>query len=148
MPTIDKNGKSLTFDDPYEAYVGHPRTAGSHAKVLRLAREHDIPLMHTLKQLSYWSALHLGNAGLEAMKKRGRLQKGMVADITIFDAKTVTDNATHELGKQGLPSSGIPYVLVNGTVVVNDSKVLRVFPGQPIRYPTEESGRFEAVEPH
>ena len=30
--------------------------------------------------------------------------------------------------------TGIPYVIVNGTVVVKDSKVLKdVFPGQPIR---------------
>jgi hypothetical protein len=34
----------------------------------------------------------------------------------------------------GLPSTGIPYVVVNGTVVVRDSKVLDgVFPGEPIQ---------------
>ena len=36
-----------------------------------------------------------------------------------------------------------PYVLVNGAVVVGDSAVLRdVFPGQAIRFPTEDEGRF------
>ena len=56
----------------------------------------------------------------------------MDADITIFDPKTVTDNATPQDG--GLPSTGIPYVIVNGTVVVKDSRVLKdVFPGLPIR---------------
>jgi hypothetical protein len=35
---------------------------------------------------------------------------------------------------QGLPSTGIPYVIVNGTVVVKDSKVLKdVYPDHPIR---------------
>ena len=68
------------------------------------------------------------------MKLRGRLKPGAVADITIFDPATVTDNATFEEGKNSLPSSGIPYVLVNGTIVVKDSKVLKdVYPGQPIR---------------
>jgi hypothetical protein len=34
----------------------------------------------------------------------------------------------------GLPSTGIPYVLVNGTVVVRDSEsVGDVFPGKPIK---------------
>jgi hypothetical protein len=37
-------------------------------------------------------------------------------------------------------------VLVNGTVVVKDSKVLPdVYPGQPIRFPVEENGRHEKL---
>jgi len=39
-----------------------------------------------------------------------------------------------EQGKNSLPPTGIPYVVVNGTVVVKDSKVLKdVYPGRPIR---------------
>ena len=73
--------------------------------------------------------------------------KGMIADITIFDPATVTDNASIKVGTNGLPSTGIPYVIVNGTIVVKDSKVLKdVNPGQPIRYPEESKGRFEPVE--
>jgi N-acyl-D-glutamate deacylase/dihydroorotase len=42
----------------------------------------------------------------------------------------------------GLPSTGIPYVVVNGTVVVKDSKALgHVFPGQAIRGPVQSSNR-------
>ena len=134
MPTTDANGESLAWDAPYSSFVGHPRTAGSHAKVLRLAREEGVPLMHTLKQLSYYSALHLGRAGLVSMSERGRIQEGMVADLTLFDPETVTDNATHAPGEQGNPSTGIPFVIVSGEVVVEDSKVREVFPGQAIRY--------------
>jgi hypothetical protein len=37
-------------------------------------------------------------------------------------------------------------VLVHGTIVVKDSRVLKgVFPGQPIRFPLEEKGRFVPV---
>jgi len=62
---------------------------------------------------------------------------GMDADITIFDPKKVKDNSTNAMG--GLPSTGIPYVIVNGTVVVKDSKVLKgVYPGQPIRASVKE----------
>ena len=40
----------------------------------------------------------------------------------------------YPIGKAGLPSTGIPYVVVNGTIVVKDSEVLKdVYPGQPIR---------------
>ena len=38
-----------------------------------------------------------------------------------------------EIGKNSIPSTGIPYVIVNGTVVVDDSKVQRVAPGVAIR---------------
>ena len=41
--------------------------------------------MFTLSQLSYWHAKHLGDAGIDAMKIRGRMQEGRVADIVVFD---------------------------------------------------------------
>jgi hypothetical protein len=144
MPTVNSQGALLTWDSPYEEYSGHPRTAGTHARVLRMSREMDVPLMLALSQLSYWPAKHLGDTGLKAMQVRGRIQEGMVADITIFDPKKVKEHATYKAGSNGLPSTGIPYILVYGTIVVKDSRVLKgVTPGQPIRFPVEKKGRFE-----
>lgn len=146
MPGLDVDGNRLNWDAPYEDYAGHPRTAGTHAATLRIARENGVPLMHTLRQLSYWAAKHIGDTGLKAMQERGRMQEGMVADITIFDPEKVTEHATFKSGTSGLASTGIPYVLVNGAVVVNDSKVLKdVNPGQSIRFPVEKEGRFVPV---
>jgi len=142
MPLIPDDG--LSWDTPYEELPNtHPRLAGSYARALRLARENDIPLMQILAMASYNSAEPLGKMGLVAMQERGRMQEGMVADITVFDPKTVTDNATYAKGT--VPSTGIPYVVVNGTLVVDDSKVLKgVNPGQPIRFEPTKS-RFETV---
>ena len=151
MPGTDINSKILNANAPFTDYVGHPRTAGSHAASFRLGRENGVPLMQTISQNSYWSALHLGEAGLEAMQLRGRIQEGMIADITIFNPDTITDNATYVLGENGLPSTGIPYVLVNGVIMVKDSEVQRGnYPGQPIRYPIEEKGKWVplAKEPY
>lgn len=146
MPGLDIKGNRLGWDAPYEDFAGHPRAAGTHATALRVARENGVPLMHTIGQLSYWSAKHIGDTGLKAMQERGRMQEGMVADIAIFDPQKVTEHATFKSGTNGLPSTGIPYVLVNGTIVVRDSKVLKdVYPGQPIRFPIEETGRFVAA---
>ena len=62
------------------------------------------------------------------------LKVGADADITIFDPDSVRDNSTLDKGKNGAPSTGIPYVIVNGTVVVVNSKVLKgVYAGRPIR---------------
>ncbi len=144
MPGLDVEGNRLTWDSPYEEYAGHPRAAGTHAAALRVAREHGVALMHSLAQLSYWSAKHIGDTGLKAMQERGRMQEGMVADITIIDPENVTEHASYKTGANGLPSTGIPFVLVHGTIVVKDSKVLAdVYPGQALRFPVEEKGRFE-----
>ena len=70
----------MNRDDDPALFSGHPRTAGTHSKVLRMGREEGVPLNFTLAQLSYWSGLHLGDAGLEFMQERGRMQEGMVAD--------------------------------------------------------------------
>jgi len=145
MIGVGTDGKFLPWDADYSKYAGNPRTPGAMAKALRLGREQGVPLMFTLAQLSYWSALHLGETGLQNMKDRGRVQVGKIADLTLIDPDKVTDNSTMKKGEQGLPSTGLPYVIVNGTIVVKDSKVLPVKPGKPIRFPVEEKGRFKAV---
>ena len=136
---------SLPITTPYDKVPNtHPRLSGTRGTCLRLARENDIPLMHIISAASYNPANYLGKTGLKAMQERGRLQKGMVADITILDPATVRENSTYAEGTK--PTTGIPYVIVNGTVVVRNSEVLtNVNPGQPIRFPVEEKGRFESL---
>lgn len=145
MVGLGSDGKLLPWDADVSRYAGHPRTAASYSTTLQLARENGVPLMFTLSQLSYWNAKHLGDTGLEAMKERGRVQVGKIADLTLFNPQTVKANATYKAGENGLPPTGIPYVIVHGTVVVENSKVLPVKPGQPIRFPVEAKGRFEPV---
>jgi cytosine/adenosine deaminase-related metal-dependent hydrolase len=143
MPLVPDEG--LTWDTPYEKFPNaHPRFSGSFAKVLRLARENNIPLMQAVSMTSYNYAKPLGDMGLKAMKVRGRMQEGMVADITIFDPETVKDNATYAQGT--LPSTGIPHVIVNGIVVMKNSEPIKRFDaGQPIRFEVQDKGRFESL---
>jgi N-acyl-D-glutamate deacylase len=132
-------GPAIAWDTPYDGVNGHPRGAGAHARVLRWVREGklDISLNLAISKMSYMIADFMEENGVEQMANKGRMQEGKDADITIFDPETVTDNSTMKDG--GLPSTGIPYVIVNGTVVVKDSKVLKgVYPGQPVRNPTKK----------
>ena len=100
--------------------------------------------MQAVSMTSYNYAKPLGDMGLKAMQVRGRMQEGMVADITIFNAETVTDNATYAKGT--LPSTGILHVLVNGVIVMKDQEPLKgVNPGQPIRFEVQEKGRFDPL---
>lgn len=143
MPLAPDDG--LTWDTPYEKLPNtHPRFAGAFAKVLRLARENNVPLMQAVAMTSYNYAKPLGDMGLKAMQVRGRMQEGMVADITLFDPKTVTDNSTYANGTR--PSTGIPHVIVNGIVVMKDSEPLKRFDaGQPIRFEPQKEGRFKPL---
>ena len=143
MPLLPDDG--LTWDTPYDKLPNtHPRFAGSFAKVLRLARENNIPLMQAVSMTSYNYAKPLGDLGLKAMQLRGRMQIGMVADITMFDPETVTDNSTFAKGT--LPSTGIPHVIVSGIIVMKDSEpIKRLDAGKPIRFEVQEKGRFEPL---
>ncbi len=135
LATHDANGELVPVDMPFEDYVGHPRNSATYSTVFRLAREQGIPLMDIVTNASYAPARFFSQLGLASMQERGRLQEGMVADITIFDPEAITENSSMKLGEQGLPSTGIPYVLVSGVPVVRNSVVdLSVSLGKPIRY--------------
>ena len=133
MPYLFEDGYTGDWDKPYGAGNGHARGAGAHARILRMARENDtISLMDALAKMTYLPAAFLEDH-VPQMKIRGRLQEGSAADITIFNPDTVTDNATPKIGENSLPSSGIPFVIVNGQVVVDDSVVQRIDAGVAIR---------------
>lgn len=83
----DKDGKLLPIDAPPSAYGGHPRNAGTNGIVYREAREQNIPLMDIVNNTSYIPAKYLSKANLKDMQERGRMQPGMIADITILIQK-------------------------------------------------------------
>ena len=67
-----------------------------------------------------------------AFKDKGRIRVGADADVTVFDPARVIDKATFDEPLQY--SEGIPFVLVNGVVVVKDSQLVDgVRPGRAAR---------------
>jgi N-acyl-D-aspartate/D-glutamate deacylase len=73
-----------------------------------------------------------------AARKKGRLQEGADADIVVFDAKTISDRSTFE--KPMEPSVGVRYLVVGGTLVVDEGKLVPdVFPGRAIVGPGKAS---------
>ena len=118
----------VASDGALENGKGHPRGAGTYARVLgRYVREqHTVPLMDALRKMSLLPAERLG------IQSKGRLEVGADADITVFDPDRVTDKATFENPAQY--SEGIPYVLVAGVLVVRDGKLVDgVAPGRGLR---------------
>lgn len=108
----------------------HPRSAGTFARVLgRYVRERgSLDLMTALRKMTIMPVQRL-EAIAPSMKKKGRVQVGADADLVVFDPKTIIDTATYVGGLSY--SKGIQHVLVSGTIVVGDGKLIEsAFPGK------------------
>jgi cytosine/adenosine deaminase-related metal-dependent hydrolase len=115
-----------------DGLVGHPRNAGTYSRVLReyVREKRMITLMDALRKMSLMPAEMLERSTPEARQK-GRLQEGADADIVVFDPATISDRAT--FAKPMEPSVGVHYLLVGGTVVVDEGKIVPdVFPGRAL----------------
>ena len=111
----------------------HPRGAGTNGRILgRYVREKQVlTLPDAIARMSWLPAKRLERVS-DDMKRKGRIQTGADADLTIFDAATVTDRAV--FGDSDKPSQGFVHVIVAGTPVVRDSRLVAdAFPGQPVR---------------
>lgn len=114
---------------------GHPRTSGTNAKVLgQYVRDEGlVALPDAVRRMTVEPAQRL-EARVPEMARKGRIQVGADADITVFDPETVADRATYT--DPTAPSAGIPHVVVNGVVVVRDGELVPgARPGRAIRAP-------------
>jgi N-acyl-D-aspartate/D-glutamate deacylase len=111
---------------------GHPRGAGTYARVLaRYVRDQGrLSLMDAIRKASLMPAQRLEGVAMGARRK-GRLQEGADADIAVFDPAAVQDRSSYE--RPAEPSVGFRYVLVGGTPVVDDGKLVDgAFPGKAL----------------
>jgi N-acyl-D-amino-acid deacylase len=92
----------------------HPRTWGTYPRVLgHYAR--DVGLLSQAEAVRKMTSFPASKFGLW---DRGLIRPGFAADLVVFDAATVIDQATYEDPEQ--PPIGMPHVLVNGVFAVRD----------------------------
>jgi dihydroorotase/N-acyl-D-amino-acid deacylase len=112
--------------NPSMAFMGkpHPRFYGTFPRVLaEYVREKQVlTLPDAIRKMTSLAAQIMG------FTDRGLLRPGMAADITLFDPATVQDKATFENPMQY--PLGIPYVIVNGTIVINKGEHTGARPGR------------------
>ena len=116
-----------------ENTFSHPRSNGTFAKILRsYVRERKLMSMQeALRKMTLMPAQTL-EGFVPQMKKKGRLQEGMDADIVVFDPETIRDVGTYE--KPNQPAVGVQTLLVNGGLVVQNGELILDAPhGRPIR---------------
>jgi N-acyl-D-aspartate/D-glutamate deacylase len=105
----------------------HPRSYGTFARVLGYyTRERK--LLSLPEAVRKMTAMPADQAGL---RDRGRIARGMKADIVAFNAATVRDEATFDTPHRY--AGGIPYVLVNGTPVIDCGRHTGARPGRALR---------------
>jgi hypothetical protein len=133
MPLVYKGGYGLHDEWPPSAGAfTHPRSMGTFARTMRwLVRELSVfSLADAIARCSYLPTTILQDAA-PSMRRKGRIQTGADADITIFDPLRITDEASFE---RIAPSSGIIYVLVNGEFVVAEEELIPTAnPGRAVR---------------
>jgi len=102
----------------------HPRLYGTFPRVLgRYSREEGLlTLEDAVRRMTSLPAkkFRLGD--------RGVVREGAWADLVVFDSNKVADIATYEEPRQY--PTGMPYVLVNGRVVVDGSVPSAIDAGQ------------------
>lgn len=124
---------AIASDGSISQGAGHPRQAGTFSRVLsHYVRETgQMTLFEAIRKMTLMPARRL-EAFAPLFADKGRIREGADADIVVFNADTVHDNATYE--DPALPSEGFRWVFVNGVPVVADG-VLRTdrLPGRPAR---------------
>jgi len=114
---VCSDGGGFALEGPTRRGSPHPRGLGAFARVLgRYVRERKaLTLAQAIHKMSAFPASRIG------LRDRGRLEVGLAADVTVFDANTVADKATYEEPFQY--AVGFHAVIVNGIVALaNDAR--------------------------
>ena len=106
---------------------GHPRKYGTFPKVLHdyVYTKHLLTIEQAVRRSSALTAQML------RIKDRGLLAPDKFADVIVFDPNTVADRSTYR--EPTLLAVGMKYVLVNGTVAVDDGKPTGATAGRALR---------------
>lgn len=112
---------------PMNREIAHPRAYGTFPRAIaKYVRERKIcSLEEMIKKMTSMPADKLG------IKERGRIAEGHFADVVIFDFNKIQDKATFTEPHQY--PDGIPYVIVNGEIVIANNEHTGAMPGKVIK---------------
>lgn len=111
----------------WQAGSPHPRNYGTYPRVLaKYVRDKALlSLPAAIKKMTSMPAARMG------LIDRGLLKEGYKADILMFDPQIIQDNSSFTEPHQY--STGIEYVIVNGTIVVEKGVMTGARPGLALR---------------
>lgn len=125
--SVASDGMTLAPYGDLDRVAWHPTSFGWAARILgHYVREKKIL---TFEQAV--AKMTSGPARRLCLPDRGRLLEGYKADLAVIDAAAVRDNAT--LANPKSYASGVPYVIVNGVMVVDRGEHTGARPGELLR---------------
>jgi N-acyl-D-amino-acid deacylase len=121
--SIASDGSAINLDAPG---VPHPRNYSTNVRVLGhyVREEHVLTLEDAVRKMTSLPAQILG------LRDRGQVREGFAADLVAFDPATVGETNSFEHPKSY--ARGVPYVLVNGVLVIDRGEHTGARPGRPI----------------
>jgi N-acyl-D-aspartate/D-glutamate deacylase len=124
--SIASDGSALNLQVPGKP---HPRSFGTNVRVLGKYVRTDkvLTLEDAVRKMTSLPAQTL------RLKDRGMLKEGYWADVVVFDPDTVSDPATYQNPQQY--AKGVPFVFVNGVVVIDGGNHTGARPGKVIYGP-------------
>ena len=127
--SFGSDGEASAPEGVFLKSSAHPRAYGNFARFLgRYVRDQKVaPLQDAIRRLTSLPAQNLG------LRDRGRLAPGFVADLVVFDPKTIADRATFEKPLQY--ATGVRDVFVNGVQVLSMGEHTGATPGRFVRGP-------------
>jgi dihydroorotase/N-acyl-D-amino-acid deacylase len=127
LVSLGTDSGARATDGIYAQEKSHPRAWGSAARILgKYVREEKLlPLEEAVRKMTSLPASRMG------LHDRGIVRPGMMADVVVFDPATVKDRST--FADPFHYSEGIPYVIVNGRLVVDGGRVTSERPGRVLR---------------
>ena len=106
----------------------HPRSFGTFPRKIGLyaIQEKVLPLEQAVRSCTGLPA------DILRLPERGYLRQGSFADVVVFDPATIRDGATFERPFE--PPVGIPWVIVNGQIAVNNGQPTGSLSGRALRH--------------
>ena len=125
--SIGSDGSAYAVDGPLRRGRPHPRNFGTFPRVLavHVREKKQLSLEEAVRKMTSLNAEKLG------LRDRGVIRPGAFADLVVFDPETVADRSTY-LDPFAYPA-GIPHVIVNGAVVLDDGRHTGARPGRTLR---------------
>jgi N-acyl-D-amino-acid deacylase len=127
--TFGSDSPAQAEDGPLSKTKAHPRAFGTFPRIIAqyVNEQHTMRLEEAVRKMTSLAASRVG------LMDRGILRPGMLADIAVFDAKTIKDVATYNDPLHY--SLGVKFVFVNGRPVVWDGSITEERPGRALRGP-------------
>ena len=129
LVSFNTDSSAVAEDGVFAQEKAHPRAWGSATRILGyyVRDEKVLTLEQAIRRMTSLPAARMH------LKDRGILKPGMAADLVAFDPATVRERST--FADPSHYSEGVPYVAVNGQLVVDEGKITPARPGRILKGP-------------